>query len=180
MGMDPAPILLITGVMASGKSTVAQALAERMDPSIHLRGDVFRKMVVRGRAEMSAEPTSEALGQLRLRYQAASQVAQLYSDAGLAVVYQDTIIGPMLAEVVELYRGSPLHVVVLCPRPEIVSLREHDRPKTGYSRFTVEELQTVMQSTPRIGFWIDNSDQSIRETTLTIEQNLDAARIRWD
>ena len=45
-------IYLITGVMASGKSTVAQLLAERLPRAVHLRGDVFRRMIVSGREEM--------------------------------------------------------------------------------------------------------------------------------
>jgi dephospho-CoA kinase len=36
-------LILVTGIMAAGKSTVAQLLAERLAPqSVHLRGDVFR------------------------------------------------------------------------------------------------------------------------------------------
>jgi adenylylsulfate kinase-like enzyme len=50
-------ILIITGLMAAGKSTIAQALAERLPRSVHLRGDVFRKMVVNGRADMSPDPS---------------------------------------------------------------------------------------------------------------------------
>jgi uridine kinase len=34
-------IILITGVQAAGKSTVAQSLAERLPRSVHVRGDVF-------------------------------------------------------------------------------------------------------------------------------------------
>jgi adenylylsulfate kinase-like enzyme len=33
-------IVMITGVQAAGKSTVAQALAERLPRSVHVRGDV--------------------------------------------------------------------------------------------------------------------------------------------
>ncbi len=42
MGIEKSTVL-ITGVMASGKSTVAQLLAERLEKSVHLRGDIFRK-----------------------------------------------------------------------------------------------------------------------------------------
>ncbi len=38
-------IYLITGVMASGKSTVAQLLASRLEKGVHLRGDLFRRMI---------------------------------------------------------------------------------------------------------------------------------------
>ena len=34
-------IIVITGIMAAGKSTVAQALAERLPKSIHLRATCF-------------------------------------------------------------------------------------------------------------------------------------------
>ncbi|WP_458105709.1 zeta toxin family protein [Bacillus sp. PK3-136] len=45
-------VYLITGVMAAGKSTVAQLLSERLDKGVHVRGDVFRKMIVNGEMQM--------------------------------------------------------------------------------------------------------------------------------
>ena len=52
-------VYLITGVMASGKSTVAQRLAERLPRAVHLRGDVFRRMIVSGREEMRPDAPEE-------------------------------------------------------------------------------------------------------------------------
>jgi len=45
---DPTPgighaVVLITGIQAAGKSTVAQELADRLPRSVHVRGDVFRR-----------------------------------------------------------------------------------------------------------------------------------------
>jgi len=40
-------IIVITGVVAAGKSTVAKLLAESLDESVHLRGDIFRRMTRR-------------------------------------------------------------------------------------------------------------------------------------
>lgn len=95
-GCDVA-VILVTGIQASGKSTVAQALAERLDRSVHVRGDLFRRMVVNGRVEMgSANPRPEAVRQLRLRYQLAAAAADGYADAGFTVVLQDIIIGSHL------------------------------------------------------------------------------------
>jgi adenylylsulfate kinase-like enzyme len=38
------PVIFITGIQAAGESSVAQAVAERLDrSSVHLRGDVFRR-----------------------------------------------------------------------------------------------------------------------------------------
>jgi cytidylate kinase len=53
-------IVLITGIQAAGKSTVAQLLAERLPRSVHVRGDLFRRMVINGRADMTPSPTEEA------------------------------------------------------------------------------------------------------------------------
>ena len=61
-------VIVITGAMAAGKSTVAELLAHRLPRSVHVRGDVFRTMVVNGRAEMTPQPTEEAIAQLHLRY----------------------------------------------------------------------------------------------------------------
>ena len=70
------PGILITGIQAAGKASVAQAVAERLDRSVHLRGDAFRRMIVNGRASMGpADPPDEAVRQLRLRYRLAAQAA---------------------------------------------------------------------------------------------------------
>lgn len=79
-------IVLITGIQAAGKSTISQALAERLPRSVHVRGDVFRRMVVGGRAEMTPGPSNEALQQLRLRYRLAAQVSDTYFEAGFTVI----------------------------------------------------------------------------------------------
>lgn len=128
----PPSVILITGIMAAGKSTVAQALAEQLPKSVHLHGDVFRRMIVRGRAELDFELSPDAYDQLRLRYRIASTVADLYVRAGFTVVYQDIIIGPELAEVVRSYQQHALYLVVLCPSPHAVAAREAARAKTGY------------------------------------------------
>ena len=77
-----AAIYLITGIQASGKSTVAQALAERVPRSVHVRGDTFRRVVVNGRADLTPPPTDEAVRQLRLRHRLTAQVSDAYFEAG--------------------------------------------------------------------------------------------------
>ena len=54
--------------MATGKSTVADLLAIRLPRSVHIHGDVFRRMVVSGRADMTPNPSPDAMAQLNLRY----------------------------------------------------------------------------------------------------------------
>jgi len=166
------PVILITGIQAAGKSSVAQAVAERLDPSVHLRGDVFRKMIVNGRASMgTADPSDEAVRQLRLRYRLAAQTADGYAEAGFSVVLQDIVLGGYLTEMVATIRTRPLYVVVLAPRPAIVAEREAARHlargKTAYKpgdEGPAELDAHLRQETPRIGLWLDTSEQSLSQT----------------
>jgi predicted kinase len=170
-------IVLITGNMAAGKSSVAQALAERLPRSVHLRGDLFRRMIVSGRAEMSFELSDEARRQLQLRYDLAVATAKRYADAGFTVVYQDILIGPALAAVAAALQPYSLAVVVLCPRADVVAGRESARAKTGYpDAASVQAFDQVLRAeTPRIGYWLDSSELSVAETVDAILANLDSA-----
>ncbi|WP_437286113.1 AAA family ATPase [Sorangium sp. So ce406] len=172
-------IFLITGLMAAGKSTVAQALAERLPRSVHLRGDVFRRMIVSGRAEMGFELSEEAERQLRLRYRIAAAAADLYFQAGFTVVHQDIILGPSLAEVVQHYAPRPLRVVVLCPDPAVVAAREAGRAKSGYQdTAAVLDFDRVLRAeTPRLGLWLDTSGLTVTETVDEILGRLSEARV---
>ncbi|MFD6610259.1 AAA family ATPase [Micromonospora chalcea] len=168
MWKSPA-VVLISGIMAAGKSTVAEGLARRLPRSVHLRGDVFRRMIVSGRADMTAEPTDEALRQLRLRYDLAASTADRYAAAGFTVVLQDVVLGADLPAMVGRIRHRPLAVVVLAPRAEVVAARERDRPKTGYGDWPVADLDAGFRAdTPRIGLWLDTSDQTPEETVTEI------------
>jgi chloramphenicol 3-O-phosphotransferase len=157
--------VLVTGIQAAGKSTIAQALAERLPRSVHVRGDVFRRMVVGGRAEMTPEPSDEAMQQLRLRYQLAAQVSDAYFEAGFTVITQDVILGEQLAEMTTLIRSRPLLVIVLAPQADTIAARENARGKTAYGTWAINQLDDVLKhQTPRIGLWLDTSDQSPTET----------------
>ncbi|AXB47697.1 AAA family ATPase [Amycolatopsis albispora] len=162
-------VYLITGISAAGKSTVAQELATSLPAAVHLRGDTFRRMVVTGRHEMSAEPTPEAIAQLRLRYRLAAACADGYFDAGFDVVFQDVILGEYLPEVIGLLRSRPLIVVVLAPDPAVVAERERGRAKSAYVGYTPQMLDDELRrNTPKVGLWLDSSRQTPAETAAEI------------
>ncbi|MCI0437690.1 MAG: AAA family ATPase [Chloroflexi bacterium] len=175
----PCPsIILITGIMASGKSTIAQRVAERLSSSVHLCGDVFRRMMVNNRAAISSPLSAAAMAQLRLRYRLAASVAEMYCEGGFTVVYQDVIIGPMLGEVVAMLGNWPLHIVVLCPSPDVAAQRDAARDKRGYVGWTPHMLNSELRAnTPRLGLWLDNSSLTIDETVDAIFANADKTRV---
>jgi hypothetical protein len=176
---EPAVGFLVTGVMAAGKSTVAELLAQRFARGVHLRGDVFRKMIVRGRDPLAPELGEEALRQLDLRQRIAASVANDYWRDDFTVVLQDIYVGSALHNVIGRLEISPLYVVVLHPRPDVVTERERQRDKTGYGEWDVEALcATFENETPRIGLWLDNSDLSPDETVGEILRRRGDARVR--
>ena len=121
-------VILITGIQAAGKSTVAQALAESLPNSVHVRGDLFRRMIVNGRVDMGpAVPDPRALEQLRLRYELAAETADRYAQAGFTVVLQDIILGEALREMTERIASRPLSLVVLAPSAAAVRARDAER-----------------------------------------------------
>ncbi|MDX3385720.1 phosphotransferase [Streptomyces sp. V2] len=158
-------VVLITGVMASGKSTVAQALAARLPRAAHVRGDVFRRMVVSGRADYLPDASAEAREQLLLRHRLSAATADAYADAGFTAVVQDVVLGEDLAGWAGMVRTRPLYVVVLAPDVRAVAAREAGRAKNGYGAWSVEALDRwLRERTPRIGLWLDTSGMTAEET----------------
>jgi chloramphenicol 3-O-phosphotransferase len=162
-------VLLITGIQAAGKSTVAQLLAERLPRSVHVRGDLFRRMVINGRADMTPDPTGEALRQLRLRHRLTAEVSDGYFQAGFTVIAQDVILGGFLTEMTTMIRSRPLLVVVLAPAATTIAEREQARGKDAYDAWAIEQLDQVLRlETPRLGLWLDTSGQTAAQTVAEI------------
>jgi len=172
-------IFLVTGPSAAGKSTVGRLLAARFARGVFLEGDAFRRAIVTGRHELTPDPTPEALAQLRLRYRvaAAAAAADAYCEEGYTVVLEDVVAGPLLADMIELVRSRPLHVVVLMPSPATIVVREAARETAGYTHFSVEQLHRAFtEDTPRLGTWIDSSEQTPEQTVDEILDRTEDAR----
>jgi chloramphenicol 3-O-phosphotransferase len=161
--MTPA-VYLLTGIQAAGKSTVAQRLAERLPRSVHVHGDVFRRWVVGGRAEMTPGSGPEAHRQLRLRHRLTAHACDAYAAEGFTVVAQDILLGEHLPATAAAIRTRPLYVVVLAPRPEVVAARERARAKTVGPGWSAAALDALLRATPRVGMWLDTSELTVART----------------
>ena len=158
-------IYIVTGIMASGKSTIAQLLAKKANYSVHVRGDEFRRVIVSGRAEITMTPNEEANKQLLLRYKLAAQVAESYFAAGFTTIVQDNFLGKETNYFIDCFSLSPVYMITLCPSAQTVLTREASRGKTGYIHWDVQSLYEILiNENPRIGLWIDSSNQTPEET----------------
>ena len=143
-----------------------------------VRGDAFRRAIVRGRVEMTPDADEEALRQLRLRYELGAAVSDRYAAAGFTVVYQDIILGDDWAALPERITTRPLYGVVLAPPPALALARAEARDKvSGYGDRTPEALDALLQATPRLGLWLDTVAQKPHQTRNEIILRAQQARI---
>jgi len=82
-------------------------------------------------------------------------------------VVEDVVLGSWLEWLLE--RTGPCNVVVLAPPADMVARRNAARGKEGYHWYTVAELDRgLREETPRLGLWIDNSEQTPEQTVAEI------------
>jgi hypothetical protein len=105
-------------------------------------------------------------------------VADEYARHGWTAAVQDIVLGEDLSRYAARVRTRPVYVVVLAPSAAAMQTTEAERPKTGYGTWTVGALdQALRMETPRIGLWLDISEQTPHQTVSAILDNLPAACI---
>ena len=157
---------------------MADLLAIRLPRSVHIHGDMFRRMVVNGRADMTPNPSPDAIAQLNLRYDLAAMAADRYAEAGFDAIVQDVILSKDLADFVKRIASPDRYLVVLSPRVSALEWREEQRMKAGYVHFSPDALDAVLQrETAQIGYWLDSSSQTPDETVQDILSNLSKAAV---
>jgi chloramphenicol 3-O-phosphotransferase len=171
-------VIVITGAMAAGRSTVADLLAIRLPKSVHIHGDMFRRMVVSGRAEMTPNPSPDAMAQLNLRYDLAAMAADRCAEDGFDAIVQDVILGKDLADFVKRIASPERYLVVLSPSLSAWEWREEQRLKAGLVHLSADALDEVLRrESAHIGYWLDSSTQTPDETVDDILANLQKAAV---
>lgn len=164
-------VFLISGTQGAGKTTVAELLARRFTRGVHISGDALQKMIVSGREWPDAsvvtrehqDVTGEAGMQLELRLRNACLLARSFYEHGFTAVVDDIVFGPRMVDLVEQLGDLPLHVVVLVP--DLATVRAHERER-GTDLWPEWEwlTESIAESEPRLGLWLDTSNQAAEET----------------
>ena len=123
-----APIFLLVGSPAVGKSTTARALAAKFPKGIYIPVDDVRDMVVSGRVLPGPDWGDALIEQLVLARESVTQMALAYNKAGFAVAIDD-FWDPVsqLAEYTPLFSLPQVCKVVLYPREEVAHARNLKR-----------------------------------------------------
>ena len=168
-------VFLVTGPSAAGKTTVARLLAGRFSRGVHLEGDWFRRSIVSGRIDMTPDAPPEAVEQLQLRYRLAARVADAYWDE----VSPSCSKTSSRATTCRTWPGSfgAAHSMSWCSchasRSSLRATRSASRP--GYRHWSLAGLYAIFATqTPRIGLWLDSSEQTPDQTVDSVLERTSA------
>ena len=170
----PPEIWLVTGIPGAGKTSVARALAERLDRSAVVEGDSLRAWVVRGAAwPEDGALTGEAERQYELAVRNMCLLARSYAEGGFTPFLDLVVVTRYHLEAFRGYlRGARLRLVVLAPSVEVTLGRDRARggkAGDGWTHSPAEDPRhrgdtAMREELAGFGLWVDSSALSVEAT----------------
>jgi len=155
-------IVLLNGCINSGKTTIAKSIIERSIGFAHIEVDALRDFI----RWMPLEETIE------LNIRNAIAVAKNFHENGINSVISYPLSEENFNDIKELLVGTSieLHAVALYPGIDKLKINRGKRELTEWEMKRIDELHTMGLSQPCFGTVIDNSEQTIEETTDSVLQ----------
>ncbi|HEY7467237.1 MAG TPA: AAA family ATPase [Dehalococcoidia bacterium] len=159
-------VLILTGPPGAGKSTVADALAERYDRVAHVDVDTLRHFITPTGYVSPGKPGFERHQALAIRN--ACALARNFLEERIAVIIDGVVIGrsDLDAYVAGLQpAGDPIHFVRLMPSLSACQARNVQRAEGRQTPARVESVWRQFEAAgPFAGATIDSSELSAYET----------------
>jgi len=155
-------IILLNGCINCGKTTVAEAIVERSLGFAHIEVDTLRNFV----SWMDLEKTFE------LNLKNAISIAKNFHEENIHSVISYPLSEDNFNYINELLAGSEIevHAVTLYPGIEQLKTNRGTRELDEWEVERIDILHEMGLSTPCFGTIIDNSQQSVTETTDSVLQ----------
>lgn len=165
-------VIVLTGAPASGKSTVADRLASRLDHAAHIQVDFFRKMVKGGYASPH-HWSDEVDRQYRIARTSAAQTARNLAAGGFIPILDDIVPAAWVDEWRKELDGLDCRFVVLRPRLEVALRRNRERTIWTVDEPLLMELHAMLEASYTEGWLVvDNSEGSADDAVAVVARGL--------
>jgi adenylylsulfate kinase-like enzyme len=173
--------LFISGLPATGKSTIGKAIAERIAPSARICEELVDEMIVNGWVAPLGGDPAMARRQRDLATRNRCSLADNFADAGYFPVVEHLILDRGQLDLVRAsLRTRPLLLVVLTASMEVRLRRNTERPPIDQvPPEYVYPDDAMRRELGGAGWWLDNSALTVEVTAeLVLAEAAERAIVR--
>jgi predicted kinase len=167
MSRELSGCVIVSGMPASGKSTVTAMAAHLLPRAAQVKGDAVNQMILGGRVWFMGKPRDEARRQDELCNRNMCSLANNFVDFGFTV-FMDTVVADRaeLEFLLALLSPRPVRLVTLAPGVEMCRHRNATRaPEERFEFDGYHQLEADMQrELGECGWWFDTSALAPSET----------------